>query len=77
MKSGLQKKPTQCERILKYIRDFRYITSYEAYMDLGVTQLAARIRNLEDDGYLFKRERITKINRYGEKVSFVKYSLVE
>lgn len=74
--SGLEKKPTQCDRILKYLHDFGSITSYEAFTDLGITQLAARLRNLEDDGYIFKKSMICKINRYGEKVHFKKYELV-
>ena len=37
-------KITQRERIIKYIRDYGSITSFEAYKDLGITQLATRIK---------------------------------
>lgn len=77
MKGGLLKKQTQCERIMKYIRDFGGITAYQAVVDLGVMQLAARITNLEEQGVLFEKERVVSINRYGEKVSFVNYKLKE
>lgn len=66
---------SQKERIIKYIKDYGYITSWEAYQDLGVMQLGARIDQLQKDGYKFKTEWEHKKNRYGENVSFKKYSL--
>ena len=68
---------TQKDRILEYIRNFGSITSWEAYKDLGITQLGARIFELEDRGYRFKKETVESKNRYGEKVQFKKYSLYE
>ena len=67
----------QRERILKYINDFGAITSYQAYIDLGITQLATRIKELKEQGYQFKYEWITKKNRYGKPVKFKKYELEE
>lgn len=66
---------TQKERVLKYIKDFGYITSWQAYQDLGIMQLGARIDGLQKDGYSFKKEWEQKQNRYGEPVRFIKYSL--
>lgn len=66
---------TQKERIVKYCRDFGSITSMDAYMDLGITQLGARIKELEEAGVLFKRTWKKTVNRYGEPVQFVAYSL--
>lgn len=68
---------TQCERIVQYIQDWGSITSFDAFMDLGITRLSARIFDLTRQGYRFKVERVSKLNRYGEKVSYNKYSLVE
>ena len=68
---------TQKERILKYINDYGSITSWEAYSDLGVTQLGARIKELKDKGYVFNTEMQHTKNRYGEPVSFKKYTLEE
>ena len=68
---------TQREMIIKYIKDFGYITSYQAYVDLGITQLATRIKELKEQGYSFNTEWITKRNRYGKNVSFKKYKLQE
>ena len=66
-------KITQKDRIINYIRQFGSITSWEAYQDLGVMQLGARIDQLKKDGYKFKTEWETKKNRFGEEVSFKRY----
>ena len=70
-------KNTQKDMILKYIRDFGYITSFQAYADLGVTQLGARIKELKERGYEFKTEPQIGKNRYEKPVRFVKYYLIE
>ena len=63
------------ERILKYIQDFGSISTWEAIKDLGCTRLSAYIYMLKQDGYYLKKERISFINRYGEKSFYIKYSL--
>ena len=68
---------TQCERIIKYINDFGSITSFEAYTDLGITQLGARLDNLQKEGYVFKRKIEKGKNRYGEPVHYTRYSFVD
>ena len=65
----------QRQMILQYIKDFGSITSYQAYIDLGITQLATRIKELKEQGYNFKTEWIKKKNRYGKNVAFKKYKL--
>ena len=77
MKGGLLNKQTQTQKILQYLENFGSISSYEAVVELGITQLAARLRNLEDDGYVFNRETIKGKNRLGEDVRYIKYSLKE
>jgi hypothetical protein len=67
----------QRQMILQYIKDFGSITSYQAYIDLGITQLATRIKELKEQGYIFSCEWISKKNRYGKSVAFKKYSLGE
>ena len=68
---------TQRELIIQYIRDFGSITSFQAYADLGVTQLATRVSELKNRGYVFKTELQTGKNRYGKPTHFVKYYLVD
>lgn len=72
-----QNKPTQCDKIIDYIKRYGSITSWQAYADLGITQLGARIFNLKERGYLFKKERINTTNRMGEKTYYDIYRLVE
>lgn len=50
-------KQTQCKQIVAYIREKGHITSLEAYQKLKVTQLAARITDLESAGFVFVRPR--------------------
>lgn len=69
-------KITQKDLILKYIHDFGSITSWEAYSELGITQVGARIFELKRMGYLFKKETVKKKNRWGKLISFDKYMLV-
>ena len=71
------KRPTQRDRVLQYISDFGSITSYQAYTDLGVTQLATRIFELKKLGYVFDKKRISTENRYGDRTHFDKYTLVK
>lgn len=70
-------KPTQRDKVLKYIRDFGKITSWEAYSELGVTQLASRIFELKQEGYIFTKKRINTKNRYGENTHYDEYGLIE
>lgn len=68
---------SQKELILKYIADVGYITSFQAYQDLGITQLATRIKELKESGYQFKTENIKTKNRYGKPSHYYKYYLIE
>ena len=70
-------KVTQKEMILKYLQDFGSISSWDAYAELGITQLGARIFELKEKGYIFKKERVKRLNRYGREIAFDKYSLAE
>ena len=68
---------TQKDLILRYMADFGYITSFQAYSDLGITQLATRIKELKEMGYTFKTEPQKANNRYGQPVHYVKYYLID
>jgi len=66
---------TQRERIYDYMKEFGSISTMEAFRDLGVTRLAARIGEMESSGIQIERQFETAKNRYGDKVSFARYSL--
>lgn len=75
---GLIHKPTQKQEVLAYMRNYGSITSFEAYEELGITQLGARIYELKKSGYsigTIKRERIGR--RTGKTVHFKEYYLNE
>ena len=77
MRGGLKDKPNQRERIIDYIMRKGGITSLDAYMDLGITQLGARIWELKNkDGYKFGERMISVVNRHGEKCKVKEYYLV-
>ena len=69
--------PSQKERVLKYIEKYGSISSFEAYRDLGITQLGARIWELKKDGYDIKTRWKALYNRYLEKVTYKEYYLEE
>lgn len=77
MEGKLQRKSTQRDKVLKYIQDFGYITSWQAYADLGITQLATRIFELKERGYSFSKKRVNTINRCGEPTHYDEYRLEE
>ena len=64
----------QQQRILEYITDFGSITAGEAHYDLGILNFSARLSELKDRGFKFKSQRESALNRYGEKVSYNRYS---
>lgn len=64
------------ERILNYMRDFGYITTFEAFTELGCTRLSEYIRQLRIEMDI-EDEWIHTTNRYGEKVQYKKYWIKE
>lgn len=68
---------TQKEKVLQYMKDFGRITTLQAFQDLGITRLAARINELRKDGVLIETNFINVKNRYGEKVRYAEYNIAE
>lgn len=73
----METKTTQCEMIVQWLHDYGSITTFEAFVDLGITRLASRICDLNKQGYKFEKEFKTAKNRYGKLVSFLEYRLAE
>ena len=65
---------TQCKQIIDYIRENGHITSLEAYEKLKITQLAARITDLESAGFVFAKPRL-KVG--GCRLPVTHYSIIE
>ena len=67
---------TQNEMVYDYLKKKGSITTYEAFTELFITRLSARIYDIKKMYNLdIKEEWITKKNRYGKSCSFKKYIL--
>lgn len=73
----MNKRPTQADRVLRYMNEFGSINTLEAFKDLGVTRLSARIFELKDKGYTITSTRKTAKNRFGENCSYSEYRLIK
>lgn len=69
------KKLTQKERLLFYLKRYGSITGAEAFDELGIYRLSARISDLRKEGHNIETIYETKENRLGEKVTYGKYRL--
>lgn len=70
-------KITQCERILRHMKDYGSISSLEAMTEYGIMRLASRISDLKAQGIAIVSEVKTGKNRYGEDTHFAVYKLKE
>lgn len=68
---------TQEERVLDYMKRFGSITTLDAFNDLGITRLSAKIFDLKKQGYDIVGETIKVKNRFGEEAYVKKYMLAE
>ena len=64
------------ERVLNYMKTFGYITTWDAFEDLGCTRLSEYIRQLRKE-YEIVGESIATTNRYGAKTFYYKYKIKE
>lgn len=67
---------TQSDIILEHLKKHGSITTWQAIQKYGITRLSAKIFILRKQGFKIVNENISKINRYGVPVTFVKYVLV-
>lgn len=68
---------TQCERILRHLKDYGSITSMTAITEYGILRLASRINDLKRMGYPIISETKTGKNRYNEATHYKVYKLAE
>ena len=66
----------QHEAVLWHLNELGTITSWEAIKEYGATRLSAIIYNLRDDGYIIETNMKTTKNRFGRKVSYSEYKLI-
>ena len=64
---------TQYDRILEYMEKHGSITPMEAFNELGITRLAARVNELQRKGIFLERRMESSKNRFGENVRYMRY----
>lgn len=66
---------TQCEMVIAYLTENEEITTLDAYRQLGITRLSARIHDLREQGWEFET-RVKKVkDRYGNKAWVTAYRI--
>lgn len=70
-------KTTQCDRILRHMKDFGSISSLEAITEYGILRLASRINDLKRMGYPIISETKTGKNRYNGATHYKVYKLAD
>ena len=66
---------TQCDKILRHLKDVGSITPVDALRDYGCMRLGARIWDLKRMGHHIDMALETGENRYGEKTRYARYTL--
>ena len=65
----------QANLLLGYLQTYKTITSAEAFSELGISRLSARIFDLREEGYDISLSMKSGRNRYGKTVSYGVYRL--
>lgn len=68
---------TQCEKILRHMREVGPITQLIAAKSFGCFRLAARIADLEGRGYAIRHELVFDKNEDGHTIHYARYSLIK
>lgn len=71
----MAEKLNQCERILKYIEEEGSITQLDALENFGCMRLASRMCDIKKMGYNVTKRTEKKKNRYGDTVTYARYSI--
>lgn len=66
---------SQWELVLAYIKARGSITALDAVIDLGIIDLAGRIRDLRKKGFNILSTPERGVNRFGVKCDYARYSL--
>ena len=72
-----ENKMTQAERVLDWLQSGKTITTLDAFQELGITRIAARVFELKEQGVLVKKRMLKVINRYDEACYVAEYFIDE
>lgn len=64
---------SDCAVILSILRTGRSLTSYQAFVEIGCTRLAARIHDLRRQGHVFETVMQETTDDSGETTRYAKY----
>lgn len=65
----------QARRLLGYMASGNKTNTATSYRDVGILRLAARIHDIESEGFKVSKKKIQLINSYNEKVTVTDYYL--
>lgn len=66
---------TQCEQVLRHMREHGSISTIEAFFDYGITRLSARIWELRNDGYEIETDMVKVKSEKGAVKSYARYKI--
>lgn len=75
IKKGLEKHPTQCGRLLKYIEKYGSISTMQAIIELGIVNPSARVSELKAAGVKIITTMTESRNRFDEPVRYAVYTI--
>ena len=71
----MSNKVTQAQRVVRYMETHGSITPLDAFSNLGITRLAARVFELRRDGFTISMEIEALPNRFGEDCHPARYRI--
>lgn len=66
---------TQCDRLLHHLRDIGPVNPMDAWTNLGIYRLGARVFDLKGRGFDVRKRDAVVLNRWNEKCRVAEYYL--
>lgn len=57
---------TQIQRLTDYLKENKTVSGLEAWRNLGIYRLSARIHELRRSGFIIDKEPLGVVNQFGE-----------
>jgi len=70
-------KTTQCDHILRWLKEIGPITPIDALREFSCMRLAARCDDLKKLGFTIDTEMVKGVNKFGDNTRFARYTLRE
>lgn len=66
---------TQKEMIIQWFSEHETLDRLQAFTELGIFELSARICDLKRNGYTFTSNKKSKLNKYGNSFTYSEYRM--